>query len=321
MQLQTSGGWHRDAIAVAVVVLSFFLLAGQVELFEQVLAFTRMHERWQLDEVPLSLVCLSLGLVWFSWRRVHEGRQVLAARIAAEQQAQKLLTDNRELAQALIRVQDTERRALARELHDEFGQHCTAIRADARYIGRATADAAMQDSAARIDHSAERLHLLVRQMLDRLRPPDLDSLGLEAAVQALCERWETQTGIGCAFVPRGVADLGSGSGSRLPDDVAVTVYRLVQEALTNVARHAGATHVQITLSPSPVAHAVRLRIVDDGCGLNDAGTPSDASRRGGHGLIGMRERVAALGGTLALRPAEGGGLLIEADLPWREAQT
>src|SRR3990167_7491027 len=180
MQLQTSGGWHRDAIAVAVVVLSFFLLAGQVELF--VHARESQHERWQLDEVPLSLVCLSLGLVWFSWRRVHEGRQVLAARIAAEQQAQKLLTDNRELAQALIRVQDTERRALARELHDEFGQHCTAIRADARYIGRATADAAMQDSAARIDQSAERLHLLVRQMLDRLRPPDLDSLGLEAAV-------------------------------------------------------------------------------------------------------------------------------------------
>lgn len=302
---RNTAGWAQDALVVLVAVLAFFLMAGRFELFERLQAATRGLEPWQLDELPLTLVALSVGLLWFGWRRVLEARRALAARTVAQQQAQALLAENRELAQALIRVQDTERRALARELHDEFGQHCTAIRADARFLARASDATAVAEGARRIDESAERLHGLVREMLDRLRPPDLDSLGLEAAVQALCERWEVQTGVGCAFVPR------PGTPA-LPDDMAVTVYRLVQEALTNVARHAEATHVQIVFEPRHAPAGIRVCIVDDGRGLPSDGQPAS---RGGHGLAGMRERVAGYGGTLKLNNVDGGGLRIEVDLP------
>jgi two-component system sensor histidine kinase UhpB len=285
-----------------------------------VAGFTRKYEHWQLDELPLTLLWLSVGLSWFAFRRVREVRFALAQRIEAQVQVAALLAHNRELAQRLIVVQEHERRVLARDLHDEIGQNCTAIRAEARFILHAGVHAqAMGDadtcamrcepimgSAQRIAQVAQRLHAMVHNMLLRLRPPALDSLGLEAALQMLCESWETQTGISCGFFPENVPTL-------LADATAVAVFRVVQESLTNVARHAGATQVTVKLRPSADGACLHLRIQDDGCGLAPQAAANTSPAALGH--LGMYERVAALHGRIDFMSGPGQGLCIAVAVP------
>jgi len=290
-------------ISLSVVVC--FVVASQLDVSELLASFFKRHESLQLDEWLLSLLVFSIGLCWFAFRRNSETDSALSERIAAEKKVAELLRRNRDLSQALIRVQEDERRALARDLHDEFGQSCTAIRTDANYIFNARADdsAGVLASAKRIDHAAQTLHALCRDMLGRLRPPVLDSLGLHAAVQELCETWEEQTGVACLFFPEEFS-------APVGDEVAVTCYRLVQEALTNVTRHANARKVRIDLSATADFSAIQLRIEDDGCGMDE---PEGSSL--GLGIVGMRERVAALDGEIELKHAHGSGLTIEVTLP------
>jgi len=296
---------------IGLVVAVCFVLSSKLDVSELLATFFKRHESLQLDEWLLSLLVFSIGLCWFAFRRHAETKSALRERIAAEQRVADLLRQNRDLSQALIRIQEDERRALARDLHDEFGQSCTAIRTDANYIFNARADDAtgVLASAKRIDHAAQTLHALCRSMLGRLRPPVLDSLGLHAAVQELCETWEEQTGVACFFFPEALPEA-------LDDDVAVTCYRLIQEALTNVTRHAAARKVRIDLSVTPDASAIQLSIEDDGCGM---GEPEGAVL--GLGIVGMRERVAARHGEINLKHAQGRGLTIEVTLPLPQKHT
>lgn len=284
--------------------LVFFALAGVLGLSEKVALWTHSYEHWQLDELPLTLLLLSVGLAILAFRRGNAARRELAERVRAEARIAALLAQNRELAQRLMRAQENERCALARELHDEVGQNCTAIRAEASYIMHAGAhDAAVVGAAGRIAGASERLYTLVRDMLQRLRPPVLDSLGLEPALQELCESWERQSGVACAFFPRVPTD-------GLDDATCIAVFRLVQEGLTNVARHAGADQVRIDLRLGADGAGLALRIEDNGRGMDGA-----ATRRGGFGLLGMRERVAGLTGSMEITSAPGRGMRIDVTLP------
>src|SRR5450830_861994 len=121
--------WQRDLLGMGACVLLGWVASVQGNWFEHFSRFAQRHERWQLDEWPL-------GLVWFAVRRLRELRAMLAEREAAEQRIAELLTHNQHLARQLIRVQEAERRSIARELHDEFGQGCTAIRIAARLLNR-----------------------------------------------------------------------------------------------------------------------------------------------------------------------------------------
>ena len=309
----------KDFAIVIAAVLLFFVLAGKIELAERVTRWMGGYEHWQLDETPLTLLCLAVGLAWFAFRRVDEAQREMLERVRAQGQINELLAHNRELAQRLILTQEKERRALARELHDEVGQHCTAIRAEASYLGHALpqmemqlkarfqvqpqADAGVAACVQRITQASEALNILVRNMLHRLRPVALDSLGLAAALQELCENWEAQHGVACGFVPRDLPP-------DLDDSTCITLFRLVQEALTNVARHSGADQVRIDLHPTADGQSLALAVQDNGRGI---ALPSDGTR--GCGLIGMRERVAGLGGQIHMQNAPAGGLRIEVKLP------
>lgn len=280
----------RRLLAYGALALAFFLLAARLDLAERLTQALGRHEHWQLDELALSLLLLALALAGFAVRR---GRQVAL-----------LLAQNRALTQRLLRAQEEERCALARELHDEVGQDCTAIRAAASYILRARDgdQANVQACAASIARSSEALHAMVRTMLRRLRPPVLDSLGLEAALQALCDSWAQQHGIVCHFAPQAIP-------LKLDDGTATAIYRLVQEGLTNVARHAGADRATVELRAD--AHGVlHLAIEDNGQGLCPDNTPAD-----GFGMLGMRERVAGLRGHIRWISALGTGLRIEVAMP------
>lgn len=294
-----------DALLVTAIPLLFFVAAARVELSERIAAWTERHESWQLDELPLTLVVLCACLAWFGWRRLRERSREMQARLAAEAAMQLAVQQNRELARQLLRLQEDERSRIARELHDELAQECVAIRVEAAGLedeARGRDLPGVAGGARAIREAVDRLHGVVRDMLTRLRPPVLDALGLEASLRALAGGWSQRHGIACSVHIAAACD-------GLADEIRVALYRVAQEALTNVARHAGAAQVQLALAPQPPAGSLLLTVDDDGRGM-------PASRpRGGLGLVGMAERVAAVGGSLELLASPRGGLRVAARVP------
>lgn len=292
---------RADLWVVAGLTLATFILACVFELYEALTRVTRPLEVWQLDELPIALVALAIGLAWYAFRRAAQARAELLMRKYAQSQTLGLLAHNRELAQQLLSVQESERRMLARELHDELGQHCHAIRVEAAFL-RCSADAEQARSAVlRTAATAEALVGNVRSLLRRLRPAELDELGLVAALQALCETWEERSGIACIFRHAGPLDA-------LGENIDTALYRVTQEALTNVLRHAQATQVRISLQHSAPA-VVELWIEDEGKGFD---LRVDT---GGLGLLGATERAAALGGSLQVESAPGQGTRLRMRIP------
>jgi glucose-6-phosphate-specific signal transduction histidine kinase len=282
----------RDLLRVWVIVGAFWFLAMQLELSEKLANWLQSYERFQLDEMPLTLLVLSVSLAWFAFRRAHEASDLLAA--------------NRHLTQRLMSAQEDERRVLAQELHDEVGQACTALRIEAAYITKAihTDPAAALEAAQRIDQSSLRMHSLARDMLKRLRPPNLDSMGLEESLNELCRSWEQHCRIQCHTLIEALP-------TNLADPLCTSVYRVTQEALTNIAKHAQATQVWVSLSHQQ--DVLTLTITDNGQGLQ----PSH-SRTQGLGLTGMRERIASLQGLIHFEDAQP-GLRIHVQVPLAKA--
>ena len=295
--------WRSDLWLVAAATVLCYFVASALELQETLAQRLARLERWQVDELPLTLTVLACGLAWYALRRRREVQAQLVLRAQAESRIADLLEHNRELARQLISLQESERLALARELHDEFGQSCAAIRVETACLRHCAADdrPGMLAAADRADAAAQGLYQLVRDMLRRLRPANLDTLGLAAALQELCEGWEERTGTPCLLRVEG--DAGA-----LGDAIDITVYRIVQEALTNVTRHARASCVRVELSRlSP--HQLGLRVRDDGQGMDTTLATH------GLGLIGAVERAAAVGGTLVVASAPGAGLTITLNIP------
>ena len=210
----------------------------------------------------------------------------------------------RQLSRQLIQVQEEERRTLARELHDEMGQTLTAISVTAAYLERN----AEKLEAPRIAECAQDLRRDVRTsgeqlrtMLHHLRPYGLDAQGVASALRELVANWQ-QRASGIRFsleIPAGLPPLA--------DEVGLVLYRVVQEALTNVVRHSGARHCQVSIEAED--SVLNLKIVDDGCGLPPAGP----SRRGG--LLGIEERLAMVGGSLAFETGKTQGVRLRITLP------
>ena len=199
-----------------------------------------------------------------------------------------------QLTRLLLRAQEDERRRIARELHDEAGQVLTAVKIELDLDGRTDAGALVGRALAQ-----------VRDLSNLLRPSVLDDLGLVAAVTALVDDFSMRTRISTTV------DLG-GATRRLPADIEVVIYRVVQEALTNIAKHAQATRAAVTLTLD--ARAANLTVEDNGRGMQAAGTTVDMAEP--HlGLLGMRERVTAAGGTLGISAGPNGGLKIDARIP------
>lgn len=293
---------HKDLSLVLIVVLVFAGVATMTELQEQVALFSQNYEALQLDELPLTLLVLSLGLWWFAWRRSQEAHAQLQERSRSELKVQELLQHKSDLLQRLYTAKEDERLALARELHDDMGQTSTAIRTEVavlQRIGRLHPEA--DESVKRIGESAQHLSQMTRQMLHRLRPPALDSMGLEQALMTLCDNWQQNTQTVCEFklptLPEG-----------LNDYACVTVYRIVQEALTNVTRHAHAKHVRVQLTLD--SQGLNLNIEDDGRGMADT-----QAVHPGFGLLGMQERVASVAGRLSISSKLGQGLRLAIQIP------
>ncbi|HEY0963267.1 MAG TPA: ATP-binding protein [Pseudomonadales bacterium] len=211
--------------------------------------------------------------------------------------------ENDRLTQMALVIRENERRHLARELHDELGQSISAIKAMAFSIAQRLrgVDDMSAEGAARIGTISNEIGSQVRSMMSRLRPPVLDELGLIAALQSMIDEWNrVHRETFCSFRSSVRAD---GDFGALDADAQINLYRIVQEALTNAARHAQAERIDITLTASGTHYD--LVITDDGRGYDPA------TIRAGMGLSGIRERSHALNGTLDLVSSPGAGVRIE----------
>lgn len=213
------------------------------------------------------------------------------------------LAENRRLSQRSMQVQEEERRNLARELHDELGQSLNAIKVDAVTIrDRSEHAGEVQRSAKAIIEVSGQVYDVVRSLLQRLRPVALDELGLRSAVEYGVEQWQRRhPEVRCSFSADGELD-------DLSEQMNITLYRLAQECLTNVAKHAQATAVTVTLRRIN-RHEISFGFDDNGRGF-DPGSP-----RQGLGLVGLRERVEALDGKFDLQSAPGNGVRVSAVIP------
>jgi PAS domain S-box-containing protein len=222
-----------------------------------------------------------------------------AEREELSEQVSNALAQLHDLSRRLLTVQEEERRYLARELHDEIGQALTGLQLRLDAIARTDGLKDMQ-ALADADALVRRLTEQVRTLSMNLRPAVLDSLGLVSALLDLVKGYQKNTGV--------AVDLRHyGLDQRFSADVEIAAYRVVQEALTNVARHAGAGAAVVQLLAENGFLTVTIR--DNGCGFDQA----LASMAGGLG--GMRERMGLLGGTLTIESTPGAGTLVAAEVP------
>jgi PAS domain S-box-containing protein len=208
----------------------------------------------------------------------------------------------RALSRRLVEAEETERRRIARELHDRVGQNLSALNINLDILLGSLRDETLkrrlQDSLALVDGTLQS----IENVMADLRPPLLDEYGLGAALAWYGQEYAQRTGI------RVAVDHEAFAGSVLRAETAVALFRIAQEALNNVAKHAGAKVVRIELAPEE--GQVTLSITDDGCGFDAPQAP-----RGRWGMTTMRERAEAAGGRLSVQSAPGKGTTVRATVP------
>lgn len=285
------------------------LLANGRRVIESGMPVTSEQEyERQGTSVLLALVHFPLDLVPGRAPAVGVIALDVSARRRAEQELQRSREELRSLALRQLTVREEEKARIARDLHDDLGQMLTRLKIDVRSLERAFGDGppaaetgGMIDRVVAIDELIEETLGRVKTIATSLRPGSLDALGLGPALAQEARAFRARTGIACdATIDEAAAEQRGES--------ATALFRIAQEALTNVTRHARASHVRLSLVLDGAD--VVLRVVDDGVGIDTE------LARGGLGLVGMRERAAALCGTVALDRGASGGTTVVARIPF-----
>jgi signal transduction histidine kinase len=235
----------------------------------------------------------------------HQGiMRDITERKRSEQRAQAAHAQLRVLTHGLNTVREEETAMLAREIHDELGQQLTGLKMDVSWIAskldarQSALKARATEALAHIDASIE----TVRDIAARLRPAILDHLGLVAAIEWHAQTFQKKSGIDCEVI-------SNKSAIRLKPDHAIALYRIVQEAMTNVVRHAGATRIDVGLYQKDARLALEIR--DNGRGIE----PDAHAGRKSIGLLGMRERARAAGARFAIEGFPGKGTVVTVQMP------
>lgn len=294
-----SGAGLRDMESIRVALDEALDAAATMQTGARV----SLYQSLFLNRIAVaSLTCLAvLGLYLFmrQLREVARERSHYAEQLERDVIART--DDLRALANYVMTVREEERQRLARELHDELGALLTAAKLDLARVRRSNQLPA--ELAARVERVNERLNdgiALKRRIIEDLRPSALDQLGLTASVRLLCQ--DAADGSGIA-IDQDMAEVD------LPSDQALTVYRLVQESLTNIRKYAHAERVAVRLGEDANGH-VQVSIRDDGIGFN-----LQSVEVGRHGLAGMRFRVESHGGRMLIRSELGQGTTVSASMP------
>ncbi len=306
----TAQAWHAASRLLAVMGIMLLLLCGLVYA-----ALARALRPTRLIHAGLERIAandLSTRLPPFD---LAELSAIAGVFNHLAESLERTLAERSELTRRLIALQDDERRHLARELHDEFGQCLAAIRALAASAGQTAAQdcPALLSECESIKRTAAHMAESLRGALFRLRPPDVDELGLAGSLEGLVAGWNGRSRGRTRFE----IEL-SGAFEDLPAAVGASVYRIAQEALTNAAKHAEATRVvlQLTRRELPASPGSRRAAEIELTVHNDGGTgDADPTVRPGMGFLGMRERVAALSGRLSFEAGQKTGSVLRVVIP------
>jgi len=237
----------------------------------------------------VGLMAVLAPLLWFGFvrpvQRLHESRGLLLDR--------------------LLSAQEDERRRIAADLHDGLGQNLTTMLLRLSVIADSATTDAVRDNAAALREIASTSLAEIRQLVRETRPPALDDLGLAAALERQLADVAAATGITVRL------SWPDGEGRRFAPEIETAVYRVVQEAVTNAVRHAAAGRIDVTLAATDAALTATVR--DDGQGFDVRAALEPA--RQPFGLLGMRERVAVLGGSVDVASEPGRGTVVEARIP------
>lgn len=295
-----------DAITVASITTFTWILARYFNLTERFYNWSRVWEDYQADELLFPLFSLSLGLIWFSYRRYQHLK-------VKEINNRLLLSENRRLIKKLTETQDKERLFLAQELHDIFAQHLTALRTNAETIQALIGceKMAVLNSAKMITNNVGKLYSITRSLLKTLRPPPLE-FGVVMAVEDLVTEWQhSHNSIHCQLNFHG-------EQTELCDERLLTLYRTIQEGLSNISRHSKANNVVINIYfPEPNNNdncTLKLHLIDNGVGL------SPSIEQEGLGLVGLRERANSLNGKFSILANSPSGSILELILPINKAE-
>ena len=255
---------------------------------------------------------LSMRLADFKiteWQRTGQAINQLAENL------EKTLADRNQLALQLVNTQEEERRYLTRELHDEFGQSLAGLTAIASSITQTAEKECPQlvKESQNVGEITTQMMELLKNMLTQLRPIDFDEFGLVESLQSMVTEWNTRSGGKTKYK----LDI-IGNFSHLPSLVAVNIFRIVQECLTNVSKHSKATKACVKLTHTKHSNETGrgesiLLIIED----NGVAETIELSASSGIGLLGMRERVTALGGDMTLKVNKPSGLIVRVSLPFQ----
>jgi signal transduction histidine kinase len=280
----------------------------QLEQRRRELGGTLQRSRFGLHLMAL-LALLAVAVMLRKARALDrsEALHALALRRERDQldaEVQRRTAELSELAQHLQTAREDERSRLARELHDELGALLTAAKLDVARLKRALGDSLPQarERLGSLTQTLDHGIALKRQIIEDLRPSSLSNLGLAAALEILARE----------FAERAEIEVHTALAGSVLDEIGqITVYRFVQEALTNIGKHAKATRVDLSMRAAPPpAGGVRVQVKDNGVGFDPG-----AVRRSAHGLAGMRYRVQAAGGSMHVDAALGRGTRLELVLP------
>jgi signal transduction histidine kinase len=261
------------------------------------------HWEGELVQQGASGQALTVSSRWAVVRdacRVPQGILEINSDITAHKQAEDA---RHQLLHRLVTVQEEERKRISRELHDQIGQNLTALLMGLKALPQSV-DGVHSERLAHLQHLTQSMMEQVHRLAWELRPASLDNIGLEATLRQYIDDWTRASGIASEFILR-----GSQSHRRLSNVLETMIYRVVQEALTNVRRHANATKVDVIIKHGK--SEVHAMIEDNGQGFDPGASetlPAPCADR--LGLVGMRERVDLLGGTLSIESSSKGTTLV-----------
>jgi signal transduction histidine kinase len=277
-----------DSVWVPIAFLSAYAISSHFNFSDNYYIWARQYEQGlDIDELLPALLASLVALLWFAKRRINESKI--------------LIKKNHALLQRILEVQEDERKRIARDLHDDLGQYLSAIKAQAAgLLVDASSSVDVQLTAKSITLSADHAYHTTHNLIRTLRPAALDDLGLSAALEHLLDTWRSISTETMQSVARLVKTSQPtnyqlhihGDIDSYHEAVNITVFRIVQEALTNIAKHARAQAVLIDIESK--VNYLTIAITDDGVGF-------DVSKKNsGYGLLGIAERVEALAGCMEI---------------------